>query len=122
MSGRRTVTNAALPSAADHAGGRVHSLRLPAAALAAVGILAWARLPPGPALAAASALLVGGGLALAAGTYCSRTACEGRGGRDYAAAGLLVFLGFAAALVSDGDAVLMALEEMEGRGLAALDR
>src|SRR4030095_6400917 len=87
------------------------------AALSALGTL---RLPTALILPALSTLLVFSGFGLAAASYLKGFRTEHVRTDCYTIAGLLVYLGFAAALLTDAEQTLMSFEEMEAQGLAGL--
>jgi hypothetical protein len=94
-------------------------------ALGAVGVVALLLLMQAPAavaLPAVSALLLLAGFALAGITYLvgARPGSKGLGG--YEIAGALVFLGFAGALLADGDQTLAFFEQAGRHGLAGLTK
>jgi len=88
--------------------------------LAALSAMTTLRLPMALMLPALSTLLVLSGFGLAAASYLSSlrtghvcTDCN-------SVAGLLVYLGFAAALLTDAEQTLTFIEEMEAQGLAGM--
>ncbi len=116
MQSRKFSTDASRPTAGRLAGAAA-GIVLPAMALAAV-----AQLPSAIVLPALSTLLVLCGFALAAFAYLGGGhMAPARAGR-YEVAGALLFLGFAAALLTDSDQALALLDHMEMHGLAALAR
>jgi hypothetical protein len=88
--------------------------------LATLSAVATLRLPTALILPALSTLLVLSGFGLAAGSYL-KSLRTGHVCTDcYTVAGLLVYLGFAAALVTGAEETLTFIEEMEAQGLAGL--
>ena len=89
-----------------------------AAALAVIG----AYVPSALVLPTASVLLAGTGFALAAATWLARLG-TGRGPTfAWDLAGALVFLGIAAALITDDKEALALLGQLEARSLASIGR
>jgi uncharacterized membrane protein len=87
---------------------------------AALSALATLQLPAAPILPALSTLLVFGGFGLAAVSHL-KSLRTGHVCVDwYTVAGLLVYLGFAAALLTDAEQTLTLIEEMEAHELARL--
>jgi len=76
------------------------------------------QLPGALALPAFSTLLVLSGLGLAAASHFKGLRMEHGGTDSYTIAGLLVFLGFAIALLTDAEQTLVFFDEMETQGLA----
>ena len=117
MPTRKLLTDAALRHETDQPGAaHVLANSILAAIVGAVALLAFAQLPMGLALPAVSILLVITGFTLAAVSYLRGAPVE----RGYEIAAILVFLGFAAALMADGDQTLALIEQLERQGLAAL--
>ena len=121
MPSRKSLTDAAIRPAVDQPSGRPLAWAFLAGTFAAVAILALAQPPPALVLPALSALLVASGFGLAATSYAigSRQR-DGMG--NYELAGALVFIGFAAALLTDSEQALALFERMEAQGLAALTK
>lgn len=87
--------------------------------IAGAAFIALAKLLAGPlALPLLSLLLLAGGFALAAALLVAGSRMQGRNA-TWAAAGALVFLGFAAALLSDGQEALAQLERLQVHGVAS---
>jgi hypothetical protein len=91
-------------------------------AVAAVAALIAAILPAALALPAASILLVTAGLTIAAVCYLTRSGSDCRSMPAWNVAGALVFLGFAAAIMTDTREALSMLAHIETQGLASLPR
>lgn len=88
--------------------------------VAGMALVAAAKIWAGPlALPLLSMLLIGAGLVLAAALFLlgARTGQDRNGA--WMLAGALVFLGFAAALLSDGQETLAQIERMQARSIAA---
>jgi len=87
--------------------------------VAGIALTAAAKLWAGPlALPLLSMLLIGAGFVVAAALLLFGSRIGGRNGA-WMAAGALVFLGFAAALLSDGPEALAQLERMQAHGIAS---
>src|SRR5215468_5109735 len=90
------------------------------AVFAAPAAFATLRLPMAVILPTLSTLLVFSGFGLAAASYLSGWRTELGGTDRYTIAGLLVFLGYSVALLTDAKQTLTFFEEMEAQGLAGL--
>src|SRR5262245_24438640 len=88
--------------------------------IAALSALATLRLPTALILPALSTLLVFSGFGLAVVSYLKGLRTGHVSTDCYTVAGLLVCLGFAAALITDADQTLAFIEEMEAHELAGL--
>ncbi len=81
-----------------------------------------AHLPPALVLPAMSLLMILAGLALAAGSWFARGGMAQDFGMAREIAGILVFFGFAAAMLTDKADALTALARLEAQSLAVLLR
>ena len=79
-------------------------------------------LPAPLVLPAMSVLMVAGGFAIAAVLYLAGRRLEREPSAGWLIAGAFLFLGFAAALMSDSDTAVALLEQMQATSLAALSR
>jgi hypothetical protein len=124
MPGRKTIADLGVEvGAREPPPGRLIIPGLIAAVAGAIALLALVYLPGALALPTAGAVLLMAGFALAAGAYLSGARMSDRGPMvgSYEIAGALVFLGFSAAMLSDSEQALALLEQVEMRGLAALE-
>ena len=119
MPSRNSPSNAAMQPGASRVPVRSATRSVAAAAVGGVALLLSVHLPPALVLPFLSAVLVAGGMGLAAVAWLRGTRTEhGRTG-SYEVAGALVFLGFAAALLADSDQALALFEELQTKGLTA---
>ena len=120
MPNRKSIADAVMRPDADQPPGSLLAWSVFAAALGAVAVLILAQLPLALVLPALSTLLVVSGFGLAASSYLKGMRMEGDRAGSYEIAGALVFLGFAAALLTDSEQALALFERIETQGLAAL--
>lgn len=82
------------------------------AAAAAAGVLLLAVLPESLVLPAIAILLVGAGMAIAAALHVAGYRLGADGHHAWDVAGLMVFVGFAAAIMTDSTSALATLDEI----------
>ena len=92
------------------------------ALVAAAAVFMAAQLPSALVLPAMSLLMILAGLALAAGSWLARGGMAQGLGMAREVAGILVFFGFAAAMLTDKADALAALARLEALSLAVLVR
>lgn len=114
-------TSLAAPPA-THRTNRKLAWLAPVLLLAGAMALIATQLPAPLVLPAASTLLVAAGLALAIGLYLTGSRLGTGRSAAWDAAGALVFLGFAAALLTESEPTLALFDQLQTHGLAALAR